>query len=110
MKESKKRYLPISYKILLSKDMCLKTQIERHRMEKIPYTLDIGSIMYVMLCIRLDASYTLSITIRYQLNPNKSHWKIVKTILMYLRTPNNVFLVYKGDGIVVHGYLDVSFQ
>jgi hypothetical protein len=35
---------------------------------------------------------------------------IVKTILMYLRTPNNVFLVYKGDEIVFHGYLDVSFQ
>ena len=45
--------------------MCFKTQIERDRMERIPYALVIGSIMYVMLYTRPDVSYALSITSRY---------------------------------------------
>jgi len=62
------RYLFISQRIHLSKDICPITQIERDMMEKIPYASTIGSIMYAMLCIRLDVSYALSITNRYQSN------------------------------------------
>ena len=35
-------------------------------MSKIPYDFTIGSIMYAMLCTRLDVSYALSMTSRYQ--------------------------------------------
>jgi ATP-binding cassette subfamily B (MDR/TAP) protein 1 len=48
--------------------MCPITQIERDMMEKIPCPSTVGSIMYAMLCIRLDVSYALSITNRYQSN------------------------------------------
>jgi hypothetical protein len=51
--------------------MCLKTQIERDRMKMIPYTLDLGSIIYIMLCTRPDVSYSLSITSRYRSNPSE---------------------------------------
>jgi ATP-binding cassette subfamily B (MDR/TAP) protein 1 len=50
----------------LLKDMCSKTKIDRDRMERIPYASAIGSIIYVMLCTKLDVSYALSITNRYQ--------------------------------------------
>jgi hypothetical protein len=53
--------------------MCLETPIERDRMEMIPYTLTIWSIMYAMLCTRLVVSYALSIMSRYQSNPGESH-------------------------------------
>jgi ATP-binding cassette subfamily B (MDR/TAP) protein 1 len=62
------RYLSISQEIHLFKDMCPITQIERDMMEKIPYASTIGSIMYAMLCIRLDEFYALSITNRYESN------------------------------------------
>jgi hypothetical protein len=39
----------------------------------IPYTLGIRSIMYVMLCIRLDVTYVLIITNKYQFDPCESH-------------------------------------
>jgi hypothetical protein len=29
---------------------------------------------------------------------------------MYLKRTKNVFLIFEGDELVVHGYLDVSFQ
>jgi hypothetical protein len=45
--------------------MFSKTQIKR---DMIPYTLDIRSIMYVMLYTRPVVSYALSITSKYQSN------------------------------------------
>jgi len=53
--------------------MFSKTQIKRDKMKMIPYTIDIRSIIFVMLCTRPNASYTLNLTSRYQFNPGKSH-------------------------------------
>jgi hypothetical protein len=85
MKGSNRGYLPISQRICLSKDICPNIQIERDRMERIPYALIIGLIMYAMLCRRNDVSYTLSITSKYQCNLGEGHWKIVKNIFKYLK-------------------------
>ena len=90
--------------------MCPKTQIERDRIKIVSYTMDIRSIIYLMLCIRPYVSYALSITKRYQSNPNESLWNIVKNTLKYLKRIKNVFLAYRGDELVVHSYLVVSFQ
>lgn len=73
MKESKIGYLSILYRLHFFKDMYLKTQIEMDRMKMISYTLDIRSIMYVMLCTRLGISYALSIASRYQYNLSIGH-------------------------------------
>ena len=81
-------------------------------MSNIPYASTIGSIMYAILCTRPDVSYALSITSRYQSDPDESHWTAVKNILKYLRRSKDMFLVYGGleDDLVVNGYTDASFQ
>ena len=48
MDESKKGYLPMSYGVNLSKEMCPKTHNEKESMSMILYALAIGSIMYAM--------------------------------------------------------------
>jgi hypothetical protein len=65
MKEFKRGYLPMSYMIHIFKIMFSQTQIERDIMKIIQYILDIRSIMHVMLYIRSNVSYTLSITNKY---------------------------------------------
>ena len=112
MQDSKRGYLPMSHGITLSKSQCPSTKDERQRMSKIPYASAIGSIMYVMLCTRPDVSYALSITSRYQPDPDESHWIAVKNILKYLRRSKDMFLVYGRleDDLVVNGYTDASFQ
>ena len=57
--------------ISLRKTQCAAMQDERDRMSKIPHASTIGSIMYAMLCTRLDVSYALSMTSRYQLDPGE---------------------------------------
>ena len=91
MKDSKRGFLPMSHGIKLSKSQCPTTK-ERERMDKIPYASAIDSIMYAMLCTRLDVSYALSMTSRFQSDPGECHWIAVKNILKYLRRTKDIFL------------------
>ena len=65
MKNSKRDLIPIRYGISLSRSMYPKTPEERANMDRIPYALVIGSIMYVMLCTRPDITHALSVTSKY---------------------------------------------
>ena len=66
-------------------------------MSKIPYASAIGSIMYVMLCTRLDVAHVLSMTSRFQQDLGEKHLATVKGILKYLRRTKEFFLVYGGE-------------
>src|SRR3954470_12296083 len=66
MESSKKGLLPMSHGVKLSKTRCPSTNDERSRMSAIPHASAVGSIMYAMICTRLDVSYALSVVSRYQ--------------------------------------------
>ena len=76
----------------------------------IPYASAIGSIIYAMLCTRLNVSYVLSVTSRYPSNHSKGHWVAVKNILKYLRRTKDLFLIYGDGNLFVREYTDASFQ
>ena len=65
MQDSKRGFLPMSHGIKLSMSQSRTTTDERERMDKIPYALAIGSVMYAMLCTLPDVSYALSMTSRF---------------------------------------------
>ena len=92
------------------KAMCLKTQDERDRMSRAQYALAIGSIMYTMLCTRLNVTYALSICSRHQVDLGERHWIAVKNILKYLRRTKEIFLVYGEGEHTMKGFTDASFQ
>ena len=110
--DSKRGFLPMSHGIKLSKSQCPTTKDEREGMDKIPYSLAIGSIMYAMLCTRLDVSCALSMTSRFQSDPGECHWIAIKNILKYLRRTKDIFLIYGGQEgeLVISGYTDAGFQ
>ena len=97
MQESKKRFLPMSHGVSLSKKLCPKTQNERDHISRIPYASAIRSIMYAMLCTCLDVWYALSMMSRYEVNLGKRHWMAIKNILKYLRRIKDSFLIYGGE-------------
>ena len=70
-------------------------------MSLIPYASAIGSIMYAMLCTRLDVSYALSVMNKFQSNPCEGHWVAVKNILKYLRSTKDVFLNERDVDLIV---------
>ena len=99
MQKNKRGYLHIGLGIQLSKKMSPKTAEERNRMSSIPYTSVVESIIYAMLCTRPDVAYALGIVSRFQADPDKDHWKIVKNILKYLRRTRDIFLIYDGSDL-----------
>ena len=60
MKNSKRRLVPFRYEIYLSKKMCPNTSEEIECINKIPYALPIGSLIYVMLCTQSDREKILN--------------------------------------------------
>ena len=73
MQDSKRGFLPMSHGIKLSMSQSRTTMDKREHMDKIPYALAIGSVMYAMLCTLPDVSYALSMTSRFQSNPGECH-------------------------------------
>nr|GEV12221.1 hypothetical protein [Tanacetum cinerariifolium] len=76
MKNSKKENLPLHHGIKISKDLCQKTNKELDRMNRVPYALVVGSIMYAMTCTRHDVSFALSMVSRRQQNPGEEELRV----------------------------------
>ncbi|XP_035834139.1 secreted RxLR effector protein 161-like [Helianthus annuus] len=97
---------------VLNKSQSPSTDIEIKQMEVVPYISAIGSIMYVVLCTRLDVSYALSMTSHFQHSPSIAHYVAVNNILRYLRRTKDMFLVFRGveEELMVRCYTDASFQ
>ena len=68
MDDSKKGFISMQVGTLLNKSQCPVTGPDQERMKGIPYASAIGSIMYAMTCTRLDVTYSISVTSRYQQN------------------------------------------
>ena len=73
MKNSKRGLLPLRHGISLSKTICLTISKEVQCMSKIPYASTIGSLIYAMLYTRSDIVFVVSVTSRYQSNPDDEH-------------------------------------
>ena len=69
---------PLGSHFRLSKEQLLKTKEERDHRNKVPYVSAIGSLMYVMVCTRLDIAYVMEFVTRYMSRLGKQHWEAVK--------------------------------
>nr|GEZ89782.1 retrovirus-related Pol polyprotein from transposon TNT 1-94 [Tanacetum cinerariifolium] len=91
----------------LSSHECPKSEEVKEDISRVPYLSAIGSLMYAMVCVRLDLAHVVSIVSRYMHNPDKMHWEAVKCILRYLKVTSNIGLSFeKGraspNGVVGH--------
>jgi hypothetical protein len=68
MQDCKPIDTPIAKGEGLSLRMCPKTPDEKAQMEKVPYSSAVGSLMYAMMCTRLDISFAVGMVSRYQAN------------------------------------------
>ena len=57
---------------------CLETEEEKDFMAKVSYASAIGSLMYVMVCTRLEIAHAVGSVTRFMTNPSKRHWEAVK--------------------------------
>ncbi|GKE27911.1 hypothetical protein Tco_1443295 [Tanacetum coccineum] len=82
-------------------------------MQRFPYALAIGSIMYAVRCTRPHAAFVQNLGSRFQQNSSNKHWTDVKAILKYMRNTQDMVLVYgekPETELRVKCYIDASFQ
>jgi tagatose-1,6-bisphosphate aldolase len=96
MQECKPVKVPIPVGVKLSTDQCLKTQEEEEDMSHVPYASVVGSLMYAMVCTRLDIAHAVGVLSRYMSKPGKEHWATVKRVFRYLCGTTTYGLCYQG--------------
>ena len=99
--------LPIYFR--LSKEQSPKTKEERDHMSKVPCASAIGSLMYVMVCIRPNIAHTVGVVNRFMSRPGKQHWEAVKWILRYLKGSLDTCLCFIGASLKLQGYVNADF-
>lgn len=73
MKDSKKRYVPLSKGVTFTKKHYLYVKEDREYASGIPYASAIECIMYAMVCTLLDVAHALSITSIFQQDLSVKH-------------------------------------
>jgi len=73
-------------------------------MQQVPYASVVGSLMYVMVCIRPDIAHVVGTVSRFLSNPIRANWNPVKWILRYLRGTTCLKLCFGGDKPTLVGY------
>lgn len=101
-------HLPVGTKWSL--DMAPKSDFHHEEMFEIPYASVVGSLMYAVVCTKLDIAQVVGVLSRFMSNHSKEHWTYVKRVFRYLRGTSNYCLVYHGanDIDIMHKSLDIQ--
>lgn len=110
MHKAKPVSTPLGAHFKLSNKQSPTTEEDKKAMEKIPYALATGSLMYAMICTRPDIAHSVGVISRFVSNPGKEHWHAVKWLMRYLRGTSNMCLCFgaKHTNLVAYTDLDMA--
>lgn len=70
MSDAKAVITPLENHFRLSKEHCPQIDEEKDFIAKVSYVLAIGSLMYAMVCMRLDFAYAMGVVSKFMSNPS----------------------------------------
>ncbi|XP_059076705.1 secreted RxLR effector protein 161-like [Cryptomeria japonica] len=103
--------VPVLQGMKLSVEDCPKSP----SMTKVPYVSAVGSLMYAMVCMRLDIAQAVGVLSQFMANPGQVHWDVVKRVFKYLRGTSDYSLCFHGNpsgprhSLSIHGYVDSNW-
>jgi ATP-binding cassette subfamily B (MDR/TAP) protein 1 len=100
---------PIASHFKLSALQCPTFEDDIEYMSRVPYSSDVGFLMYSMVCSWSDLSHAMSLVSRYMANPGKEHWNAVQWIFRYLRDTCKACLKFGRTGGGLIGYVDSDY-
>ena len=74
IQDSKPVKVPIPVGVKLFVEQCPKTQEEEEDMSRVPYASAVGSLMYEMVCTKLDIAHAVGVLSKFMSKPGKEHW------------------------------------
>ncbi|PHT84690.1 hypothetical protein T459_13133 [Capsicum annuum] len=108
MKNVKDVNTPLAGHMKLSKKMYRTTKEQKESITKVSYSSVIESLMYAIVCTRLDIAHAVGVVSRFFENPGKEHCEAVKWILRYLRGTSRNYLCFGGYDPILKGYTDAD--
>ncbi|KAH9657228.1 Integrase catalytic domain-containing protein [Citrus sinensis] len=91
-------------------NMCPDNDVDKARMQTVPYASVVGSLMYAQVCTRPDIAFPVGVLGRYLSNPGFEHWKAAKKVLRYLQATKDFVLTYQqSNHLNIVGYSDADF-
>ena len=105
--------VPIHIGVKLYAEQCPKTQEEEEDMSCVPYASAVSSLMYAMVCTRLDIAHAVGVLSRFISKLGKKHWTTVKRVFRYLHGTSDYGLYYQGrpglDKVLdIRGFVDAD--
>uniref|UniRef100_A0A3Q7EB76 Reverse transcriptase Ty1/copia-type domain-containing protein n=1 Tax=Solanum lycopersicum TaxID=4081 RepID=A0A3Q7EB76_SOLLC len=97
---------PLAMHFKLSMKQCPSSDDEKEDMKKVLYALAVCSLMYVMVCTRLDISHAVGVVSRFVSNPGREHWNAVKWVMRYLCGTSSLSLCFSTGKPILCGYTD----
>ena len=98
--------IPVGTKLFV--DHCPKSQQEVEYMAHVPYANVVGSLMYTMVCTRLNIANVVGLLRRYEETPGKEHWTTIKRVFKYLHGTIDLEIFYHGnyEEVGIHGFVE----
>ena len=88
----------------------ISTELDRSKVEEIPYRSAVGSLLYLAICTRPDISTPVSKLSKYIVNFSLDHWTLMKGTIRYLKETRDLGLVFKQGGVnLLTAYADASY-
>ncbi|XP_073137926.1 secreted RxLR effector protein 161-like [Henckelia pumila] len=112
MNQAKSVQTPLAQHIKLSMAQSPECESDKQEMDSIPYASGVGSLIYGMVCTRLDLAYSISVVSRFMANPGHCHWEALKWIMRYLKETTNIGLKFEKQTAGLDeavGYVDSDF-
>lgn len=103
MESSKVLSTPLSTHFKLSSNQSSLSEDEMFDMKCVPYASIVGSLMYTMVCTRLDISYVIGKVTIFLSNPSIEHMNVVKWYLRYLCDTTCMRICFGGDNFTLKG-------
>ena len=76
---------------------------------QVEYSIVIGSLMYLMSCIRTDIAFAVNKLSSYTSNPRAKHWQAIIRELKYLQFIRDYGLHYTRYPTILEGYSDENW-
>ena len=97
MGKAKPMSSPLGSHLKLSSKQSPSSEKEKEEMQKVPYASVVGSLMYVMVCTRLDIAHVIGVVSMLLSNPGKEHLVAAIWILRYLRGNSKTCLCFETN-------------
>ncbi len=101
---------PLEASLKFTKEMFPQIENEKKDMKKVPYQSVVGSLMYCMICIKPNITYSMGVVSHFFIDPSETHWKVVKMIFKYFKGTSMSRLFYDGKRSAnLMGFVDVDW-